>query len=187
MDVSGVAELACWLLLHFRVIQCFSCFICWTRMSKSGGFASYIIFKHFNLGLKECAKCIKDSLLVFSKLHPSSPSPLSRQRPSSPATAKGRPASPSPAASPKPPSTRGSPATRKARPKRTRTPARVDHRTSSPAQLERVKEPHRAAPPEERRGEYNRRLEKNTFWFERTWIQTSMFPVQKTWKLELNP
>lgn len=87
-----------------------------------------------------------------------SPSPLSRQRPSSPATTKGRPNSPSPAASPKSPSTRGSPSTHgspstpKARPKRARTPARVDHQTSSPGKLERVKEPHMPAPPEERRG-----------------------------------
>ncbi|GAA6220397.1 MAP7 domain-containing protein 1-like isoform X1 [Lates japonicus] len=77
-----------------------------------------------------------------------SPSPLSRQRPSSPATPKGRTASPSPAASPKPPSTRGSPSTPKCRPKRARTPARIDHRTSSPVPLERVKEPHRSATPE---------------------------------------
>nr|XP_046255436.1 MAP7 domain-containing protein 1a isoform X5 [Scatophagus argus] len=81
-----------------------------------------------------------------------SPSPLSRQRPSSPATPKGRTASPSPAASPKPPSTRGSPSTPKGRPKRARTPARIDHRTSSPAPLERVKEPRRPATPEERKG-----------------------------------
>ncbi|XP_074538893.1 MAP7 domain-containing protein 1a isoform X2 [Halichoeres trimaculatus] len=81
-----------------------------------------------------------------------SPSPLSRQRPSSPATPKGRTASPSPAASPKPPSTRGSPSTPKSRPKRARTPARIDHRTSSPAPLERVKEPRRPATPEERKG-----------------------------------
>uniref|UniRef100_A0A3P9NG81 MAP7 domain containing 1 n=1 Tax=Poecilia reticulata TaxID=8081 RepID=A0A3P9NG81_POERE len=73
----------------------------------------------------------------------SSPSPLSRQRPASPATLKGRNASPSPAASPKPPSTRDSPATPKARPKRASTPARIDHRTASPAPLERVKEPRR--------------------------------------------
>ncbi|XP_030249388.1 MAP7 domain-containing protein 1a isoform X10 [Sparus aurata] len=81
-----------------------------------------------------------------------SPSPLSRQRPSSPATPKGRTASPSPAASPKPPSTSGSPSTPKARPKRARTPARIDHRTSSPAPIGRVKEPHRPATPEERKG-----------------------------------
>ncbi|KAM9310085.1 MAP7 domain-containing protein 1a isoform 2-T2 [Pholidichthys leucotaenia] len=78
-----------------------------------------------------------------------SPSPLSRERPVSPATPKGRTASPSPAASPKPPSARGSPSTPKARPKRARTPARVDHRTSSPAPLERVREPRRPATPEE--------------------------------------
>ncbi|XP_008429325.1 MAP7 domain-containing protein 1a isoform X4 [Poecilia reticulata] len=80
-----------------------------------------------------------------------SPSPLSRQRPASPATLKGRNASPSPAASPKPPSTRDSPATPKARPKRASTPARIDHRTASPAPLERVKEPRRPATPERRR------------------------------------
>ncbi|XP_042345580.1 MAP7 domain-containing protein 1a isoform X3 [Plectropomus leopardus] len=80
-----------------------------------------------------------------------SPSPLSRQRPSSPATPKGRTASPSPAASPKPPSTRGSPSTPKGRPKRARTPARIDHRTSSPIPLERVKEPRRPATPEQRK------------------------------------
>ncbi|KAM6994994.1 MAP7 domain-containing protein 1a isoform 3-T3 [Tautogolabrus adspersus] len=103
-----------------------------------------------------------------------SPSPLTRQRTSSPATPKGRTASPSPAASPKPSSTRGSPSpkpsstrgspspkpsstrgspsTPKSRPKRARTPARIDHRTSSPAPLERVKEPRRPATPEERKG-----------------------------------
>uniref|UniRef100_A0A3P8N5R6 MAP7 domain containing 1a n=1 Tax=Astatotilapia calliptera TaxID=8154 RepID=A0A3P8N5R6_ASTCA len=80
-----------------------------------------------------------------------SPSPLSRQRPASPATPKGRTASPSPAASPKPPSARGSPSTPKARPKRARTPARIDHRTSSPAPLERVRQPHRPATPEEKK------------------------------------
>lgn len=86
----------------------------------------------------------------------SSPSPLSRQRPASPATPKGRTASPSPAASPKPPSTRGSPSTPKARPKRARTPARIDHRTSSPAPLERVRQPHRPATPEEKKSEYKK-------------------------------
>ncbi|XP_034088843.1 MAP7 domain-containing protein 1a isoform X5 [Gymnodraco acuticeps] len=80
-----------------------------------------------------------------------SPSPLSRQRPSSPATPKGRAGSPSPAASPKPPSTRGSPLTPKSRPKRARTPARVDHRTSSPVPLERVREPRRPSTPEHRK------------------------------------
>ncbi|KAK2844873.1 hypothetical protein Q5P01_011532 [Channa striata] len=80
-----------------------------------------------------------------------SPSPLARQRPSSPATPKNRTASPSPAASPKPPSTRGSPSTPKGRPKRAKTPARLDHRTSSPAPLERVKEPRRPATPEGRK------------------------------------
>ncbi|XP_033958937.1 MAP7 domain-containing protein 1a isoform X6 [Pseudochaenichthys georgianus] len=80
-----------------------------------------------------------------------SPSPLSRQRPSSPATPKGRAGSPSPAASPKPPSTRGSPLTPKSRPKRARTPARTDHRTSSPVPLERVREPRRPSTPEHRK------------------------------------
>ncbi|XP_054903146.1 MAP7 domain-containing protein 1a isoform X3 [Poeciliopsis prolifica] len=80
-----------------------------------------------------------------------SPSPLSRQRPASPATPKGRNTSPSPAASPKPSSTRGTPATPKARPKRASTPARIDHRTASPAPLERVKEPRRPTTPERRR------------------------------------
>uniref|UniRef100_A0A8C6UR86 MAP7 domain containing 1a n=1 Tax=Neogobius melanostomus TaxID=47308 RepID=A0A8C6UR86_9GOBI len=63
-----------------------------------------------------------------------SPSPLSRQRPSSPATPRVRTASPSPAS----------------RPKRARTPARIDHRTSSPAPLQRVREPRRSATPERR-------------------------------------
>ncbi|CAK6964345.1 MAP7 domain-containing protein 1a isoform X1 [Scomber scombrus] len=80
-----------------------------------------------------------------------SPSPLSRQRPSSPATPKGRTASPSSAASPKPTPTRGSPSTPKSRPKRARTPARIDHRTSSPVPRERVKEPRRSATPESRK------------------------------------
>lgn len=130
------------------------------HVSKSGSFKKYVIVKLFNMGLREYSKCIKGSLSLFSTIlnknpPPSSSSPLSRQRPSSPATAKGRPASPSPAASPRPPSTRGSPSTPKARPKRARTPARVEHRTSSPVQLERVKEPRRPATPEERRSEYN--------------------------------
>ncbi|XP_061814573.2 MAP7 domain-containing protein 1a isoform X4 [Nerophis lumbriciformis] len=77
-----------------------------------------------------------------------SPSPLSRPRPSSPAAAKVRPASPSPASSPKPPSARGSPSTPKGRPRRARTPARVDHRTSSPIPLERVRETRRPLTPD---------------------------------------
>ncbi|XP_061918380.1 MAP7 domain-containing protein 1-like isoform X2 [Entelurus aequoreus] len=80
-----------------------------------------------------------------------SPSPLSRPRPSSPAAAKVRPASPSPASSPKPPSARGSPSTPKGRPRRARTPARVDHRTSSPIPLERVREPRRPLTPDNSR------------------------------------
>ncbi|XP_041798455.1 MAP7 domain-containing protein 1a isoform X2 [Chelmon rostratus] len=107
---------------------------------------------------KEKSALTKDKVLKKRQSLPSmrhrpdpSPSPLSRQRPSSPATPKGRTASPSPAASPKPSSTRGSPSTPKSRPKRARTPARIDHRTSSPAPLERVKEPRRPATPEERK------------------------------------
>ncbi|XP_076592808.1 MAP7 domain-containing protein 1a isoform X2 [Chaetodon auriga] len=107
---------------------------------------------------KEKSALAKDKVLKKRQSLPSmrhrpdpSPSPLSRQRPSSPATPKGRTASPSPAASPKPSSTRGSPSTPKGRPKRARTPARIDHRTSSPAPLERVKEPRRPATPEERK------------------------------------
>uniref|UniRef100_A0A3Q2NMZ2 MAP7 domain containing 1 n=1 Tax=Fundulus heteroclitus TaxID=8078 RepID=A0A3Q2NMZ2_FUNHE len=80
-----------------------------------------------------------------------SPSPLTRQRPASPATPRPRNASPSPVGSPKPPSTRGSSATPKARPKRASTPARIDHRTSSPAPLERIKEPRRSSTPERRK------------------------------------
>ncbi|XP_049585931.1 MAP7 domain-containing protein 1a isoform X2 [Syngnathus scovelli] len=77
-----------------------------------------------------------------------SPSPLSRPRASSPAMPKGRTASPSPAASPRPPSTRSSPSTPEGRPRRARTPAKVDHRTSSPVQLERVREHRRPSTPE---------------------------------------
>ncbi|XP_024917242.1 MAP7 domain-containing protein 1a [Cynoglossus semilaevis] len=79
-----------------------------------------------------------------------SPSPLSRQRTSSPALQKSRTASPSPAGSPRPPSTRGSPSTPKARPKRPRTPARIDHRTSSPAPIDRIMQPRRPSTPERR-------------------------------------
>ncbi|XP_061632670.1 MAP7 domain-containing protein 1a isoform X2 [Phyllopteryx taeniolatus] len=77
-----------------------------------------------------------------------SPISLSRPRPLSPAMAKGRTASPSPAASPKPTSTESSPSTTKGRPSRARTPARVDHRMSSPIPLERVREHRRSATPE---------------------------------------
>uniref|UniRef100_A0A3Q2Q5D9 MAP7 domain containing 1 n=1 Tax=Fundulus heteroclitus TaxID=8078 RepID=A0A3Q2Q5D9_FUNHE len=77
--------------------------------------------------------------------------PDPRQRPASPATPRPRNASPSPVGSPKPPSTRGSSATPKARPKRASTPARIDHRTSSPAPLERIKEPRRSSTPERRK------------------------------------
>ncbi|XP_058503618.1 MAP7 domain-containing protein 1a isoform X2 [Solea solea] len=104
---------------------------------------------------KEKSALSKDKVLKKRQSLPSmrhrpdpSPSPLSRQRPSSPATPKGRTASPSPAASPKPPSTRGSPSTPKARPKRARTPAR----TSSPVPLERLREPRRPVTPEGRKG-----------------------------------
>ncbi|XP_077950620.1 MAP7 domain-containing protein 1a isoform X5 [Gasterosteus aculeatus] len=76
-----------------------------------------------------------------------SPSPLSRQRPSSPAAPKGRTASPSPAASPRPPSARGSPSTPKGRPKRAGAPGRMDQRTSSPVSHEH----RRPATPEQRK------------------------------------
>ncbi|KAM7421275.1 hypothetical protein PAMA_015430 [Pampus argenteus] len=107
---------------------------------------------------KEKSEITKEKVLKKRQSLPSmrhrpdpSPSPLSRQRPSSPATPKGRTASPSSSASPKTTSTRGSPSTPKGRPKRARTPARIDHRTSSPAPLERVKEPRRASTPEDRK------------------------------------
>ncbi|XP_061918356.1 MAP7 domain-containing protein 1a isoform X3 [Entelurus aequoreus] len=98
-------------------------------------------------------KFLKKRQSVPSMRHRSelSPSPLSRPRPSSPAAAKVRPASPSPASSPKPPSARGSPSTPKGRPRRARTPARVDHRTSSPIPLERVREPRRPLTPDNSR------------------------------------
>ncbi|KAF7226834.1 transcript variant X5 [Nothobranchius furzeri] len=96
-------------------------------------------------------KVLKKRQSLPSMRHRPDPSLLSRQRRASPATPKGRTTSPSPAASPKPPSTRGSPSTPKARPKRARTPARIDPRTASPAPLERVKEPRRPATPEERK------------------------------------
>uniref|UniRef100_A0A1A8HEZ6 Microtubule-associated protein 7 domain containing 1a n=1 Tax=Nothobranchius korthausae TaxID=1143690 RepID=A0A1A8HEZ6_9TELE len=96
-------------------------------------------------------KVLKKRQSLPSMRHRPDPSLLSRQRQASPATPKGRTTSPSPAASPKPPSTRGSPSTPKARPKRARTPARIDPRTASPAPLERVKEPRRPATPEERK------------------------------------
>ncbi|XP_016132127.1 MAP7 domain-containing protein 1-like [Sinocyclocheilus grahami] len=79
----------------------------------------------------------------------SSPSPVSKLRTASPVTPKGRASSPSPAVSPKPPSARVSPSTPKARPKRARTPACVETRTASPVTIERVKETHRPATPEE--------------------------------------
>ncbi|XP_024270821.1 MAP7 domain-containing protein 1-like isoform X4 [Oncorhynchus tshawytscha] len=112
---------------------------------------------------KEKSALSKDKVLKKRQSLPSmrhrpdpSPSPLSRQRAASPATTpRARPSSssPSPAASPKPPSSaRASPSTPKARPKRARTPARVDHgRTSSPVPLERARETRgrRSATPEE--------------------------------------
>ncbi|XP_073728409.1 MAP7 domain-containing protein 1a isoform X3 [Misgurnus anguillicaudatus] len=79
----------------------------------------------------------------------SSPRPLSKLRAASPVTPKGRTSSPSPAVSPKPPSARASPTTPIARPKRARTPARVEPRTASPVVIEKVKETHRPATPEE--------------------------------------
>ncbi|XP_071240268.1 MAP7 domain-containing protein 1-like isoform X13 [Salvelinus alpinus] len=115
---------------------------------------------------KEKSALSKDKVLKKRQSLPSmrhrpdpSPSPLSRQRAASPATTpRARPSSssPSPAASPKPPSSaRASPSTPKARPKRARTPARVDHgRTSSPVPLERARETRgrRSATPEEPKG-----------------------------------
>ncbi|KAM9512309.1 MAP7 domain-containing protein 1a isoform 13-T13 [Salvelinus alpinus] len=115
---------------------------------------------------KEKSALGKDTVLKKRPCLPSmrhkpdpSPSPLSRQRAASPATTpRARPSSssPSPAASPKPPSSaRASPSTPKARPKRARTPARVDHgRTSSPVPLERARETRgrRSATPEEPKG-----------------------------------
>uniref|UniRef100_A0AAY5KPS1 MAP7 domain containing 1a n=1 Tax=Esox lucius TaxID=8010 RepID=A0AAY5KPS1_ESOLU len=114
---------------------------------------------------KEKSALSKENMLKKRQSLPSmkhraehSPSPLSRQRATSPATTpRGRPlASPSPSSSPKPPSSaRASPSTPKARPKRARTPARVDHvRTSSPIPLERVREARgrRSATPEEPKG-----------------------------------
>ncbi|KAI9999974.1 hypothetical protein NQD34_011817 [Periophthalmus magnuspinnatus] len=99
---------------------------------------------------KEKSALSKEKLLKKRQSLPSmrhrpdpSPSPLSRQRPSSPATSRGRPASPAASA-------KGSPSTPKSRPKRARTPARIDPRTSSPAPLQRVREPKRAATPERR-------------------------------------
>ncbi|XP_035601591.1 MAP7 domain-containing protein 1-like isoform X7 [Oncorhynchus keta] len=115
---------------------------------------------------KEKSALSKDKVLKKRQSLPSmrhkpdpSPSLLSRQRAASPATTpRARPSSssPSPAASPKPPSSaRASPSTPKARPKRARTPARVDHgRTSSPVPLERARETRgrRSATPEEPKG-----------------------------------
>ncbi|XP_038850144.1 MAP7 domain-containing protein 1-like isoform X5 [Salvelinus namaycush] len=115
---------------------------------------------------KEKSALSKDKVLKKRPCLPSmrhkpdpSPSPLSRQRAASPATTpRARPSSssPSPAASPKPPSSaQASPSTPKARPKRARTPARVDHgRTSSPVPLERARETRgrRSATPEEPKG-----------------------------------
>ncbi|XP_064801501.1 MAP7 domain-containing protein 1a isoform X2 [Oncorhynchus masou masou] len=115
---------------------------------------------------KEKSALSKDKVLKKRQSLPSmrhrpdpSPSPLSRQRAASPATTpRARPSSssPSPAASPKPPSSaRASPSTPKARPKRARTPARVDHgRTSSPVPLERTRETRgrRSATPEDPKG-----------------------------------
>ncbi|KAL1259768.1 hypothetical protein QQF64_010345 [Cirrhinus molitorella] len=79
----------------------------------------------------------------------SSPSPVSKLRSASPVTPKGRASSPSPAVSPKPPSASVNPSTPKARPKRARTPARVETRTASPVAIERVRETRRPATPEE--------------------------------------
>ncbi|KAM6967371.1 MAP7 domain-containing protein 1a [Aplochiton taeniatus] len=104
---------------------------------------------------KEKSSLSKEQMLKKRQSLPSmrhrpdpSPSPLSRPRASSPAIPRGRTSSPSP----KPPSARTSPSTPKARPKRARTPARIDPRTSSPVPLERAREPRRSATPEERKG-----------------------------------
>ncbi|KAI1894864.1 hypothetical protein AGOR_G00120140 [Albula goreensis] len=80
-----------------------------------------------------------------------SASPLLKNRPVSPAPPKARPASPSPAVSPKPPSARGTPSTSgpKTRPKRAKTPARVEPRTSSPVALETIRSSRRPATPDE--------------------------------------
>ncbi|XP_061676934.1 MAP7 domain-containing protein 1a isoform X2 [Syngnathoides biaculeatus] len=90
----------------------------------------------------------KQSLPIMRHREDLSPIPLSRTRPLSPAVPKGRTASPSPAASPNPTSTRSRPSTPKGQPRRARTPARVDHRTSSPVPLEKVREHRRSATPE---------------------------------------
>ncbi|XP_073781270.1 MAP7 domain-containing protein 1a isoform X11 [Danio rerio] len=79
----------------------------------------------------------------------SSPSPVFKLRSASPATPKARVSSPSPAVSPKPPAAQASPMTPKARPKRARTPARVETRTASPVAIDRVREPRRPATPEQ--------------------------------------
>ncbi|XP_036393996.1 MAP7 domain-containing protein 1a [Megalops cyprinoides] len=78
-----------------------------------------------------------------------STSPLSKNRPASPITPKGRPCSPSPAVSPKPPSARGTPSAPKTRPKRAKTPARVEPRTASPIAVETARESRRPATPDE--------------------------------------
>ncbi|KAL7887252.1 hypothetical protein AOLI_G00049730 [Acnodon oligacanthus] len=70
-----------------------------------------------------------------------SPSPLLRQD-ASPITPKGR------ASSSRPASVQSSPTTPKARPKRARTPARVEARTRSPAAVEKAQDSHRPAMPD---------------------------------------
>nr|XP_055066643.1 MAP7 domain-containing protein 1a isoform X5 [Misgurnus anguillicaudatus] len=105
---------------------------------------------------KEKSSIDKENVLKKRQSMPSmkirteySPRPLSKLRAASPVTPKGRTSSPSPAVSPKPPSARASPTTPIARPKRARTPARVEPRTASPVVIEKVKETHRPATPEE--------------------------------------
>uniref|UniRef100_A0A3B3ZDJ6 Uncharacterized protein n=1 Tax=Periophthalmus magnuspinnatus TaxID=409849 RepID=A0A3B3ZDJ6_9GOBI len=89
---------------------------------------------------KEKSALSKEKLLKKRQSLPSMRHRPDPQRPSSPATSRGRPASPAASA-------KGSPSTPKSRPKRARTPARIDPRTSSPAPLQRVREPRRAATP----------------------------------------
>ncbi|KAJ8405066.1 hypothetical protein AAFF_G00329870 [Aldrovandia affinis] len=82
-------------------------------------------------------------------------SPLSKNQPALPAAAsKARPSSSSPSPSPvmptkPPPAARGPPSGPKARPKRAKTPARVDPRTSSPVTLETARSSRRPATPDE--------------------------------------
>ncbi|XP_016094588.1 MAP7 domain-containing protein 1-like isoform X5 [Sinocyclocheilus grahami] len=105
---------------------------------------------------KEKSTIIKENVMKKRQSMPSmktrtesSLSPVSKLRSASPVTPKVCASSPSPAVSPNPPSARASPSTPKARPKRARTPARVETRTASPVAIEKVRETHRPATPEE--------------------------------------